>query len=501
MEPPPRTPNVLSQGLERVQDAELPAAKTASAEPSSASAAATTEGEKRAAKGLDGNKCAGHESLDPSIASGVPECADSGGCSCSAASKPCATSNRRPSHASTTHTVAGAVRCIAADSDSSAAPPPPDCSDAKWPRDDEAGRPAPDTATPHSHLVWKFQNGRLVFETVESKSGRAGESERVSSDNGRHSSDTSELTSLESANAILYSKDLNKRVDDNKSRLKHLEEKLKQAGITDETNKPNQYDTNHNKIPPQSELTEENLHRHASAPYDEEDLIPPENSLDFCQFDPRHICYDDFNGYVEVYDEFDSDSEENFIIMRESNTNMGTETERSKHNPDKNNLKSLLKKPGRNKDKKNRVVFNENKNEFFDADYIILIREECDFDEDDDDSVCTCNQHEMVRLQCCEPNCNCMYDGYDQTPQSPKFAPPIEFVDAVTLSPPEGYKDMELGEQQLLALQQMARRGQRAPVCRECRECSHEEEEDDDEGECLLITRCPTTGNVFLLRF
>lgn len=177
------------------------------------------------------------------------------------------------------------------------------------------------------------------------------------------------------------------------------------------------------------------------------------------------------------------------------------DVERSnKHNPDKDNLKSLLKKPGRGKDKKNRVVFNENRNEFFDADYIILIREECDYDEEDDDGVCTCNQHEMVRLTCCEPNCNCNYEGggyQEQTPQSPKFAPPIEFVDAVTLSPPEGYKDMELGEQQLLALQQMARRGQRAaavaaaaaaaasaaaPVCREC-SATHEE----NDGEYLVL--------------
>jgi hypothetical protein len=161
---------------------------------------------------------------------------------------------------------------------------------------------------------------------------------------------------------------------------------------------------------------------------------------------------------------------------------MGIDGERAKHNPDRDNLKSLLKRPGKSKDKRsNRVVFNENKNEFFDADYIILIREECDYDEEDDDGVCTCNQHEMVRLTCCEPNCNCnVYDGFEQTPQSPKFAPPLEFVDAVTLSPPEGYKDMELEEQQLLALQQIARRGQRTAVCREC-SVTHDDVEDDGE--------------------
>ncbi|XP_057653076.1 uncharacterized protein LOC130891960 [Diorhabda carinulata] len=141
--------------------------------------------------------------------------------------------------------------------------------------------------------------------------------------------------------------------------------------------------------------------------------------------------------------------------------------EKTKHNPDVENLKSLLKKSNNKKDKKhNRVVFNETKNEFFDADYIILIREECDFEDEDDDGVCTCYQHEMVRLTCCEPDCSCggVYEQQveNQTPQSPKFAPPIEFVDAVTLSPPEGYKDMELEE---LAYKQ---RKHRTAVCREC---------------------------------
>lgn len=235
------------------------------------------------------------------------------------------------------------------------------------------------------------------------------------------------------------------------------------------------------------------------------------------------VCLNECGDYYLIYDELDESSdderknddqeesidEEDYSFntkknrhyrvvnsMRgDSGAKMGTDSDRGsnatsrqqQHNPDRDNLKSLLKKPGgRNKEtsRKNRVVFNENKNEFFDADYIILIREECDYDDEDDDGICTCNQHEMVRLTCCEPNCNCnSYSGNDyveQTPQSPKFAPPIEFVDAVTLSPPEGYKDMELGEDQILALQQMARRGttgQRAPVCREC-SATH-----DDEGE------------------
>ncbi|VEN38397.1 unnamed protein product [Callosobruchus maculatus] len=173
---------------------------------------------------------------------------------------------------------------------------------------------------------------------------------------------------------------------------------------------------------------------------------------------------------------------------------------RTKHNPDADNLKSLLKKTSKKDRSKqqNRVVFNETKNEFFDADYIILIREECcsgagDYDDDDDDEdggVCTCYQHEMVRLQttpCCEPDCECyLEEEVEQThrdqQRSPKFAPPMEFVDSVvTLSPPEGYKDLELDEhalaeyrqqQKLLArnkalLKQQQNMGRQA-VCREC---------------------------------
>ncbi|CAH1118009.1 unnamed protein product [Phaedon cochleariae] len=175
---------------------------------------------------------------------------------------------------------------------------------------------------------------------------------------------------------------------------------------------------------------------------------------------------------------------------------MGTDSaEKSKHNPDADNLKSLLKKPPGKREAKrqsNRVVFNETKNEFFDADYIILIREECDFEEDDEDGVCTCYQHEMVRLTCCEPDCDCSAyeDQQERHPQSPKFAPPIEFVDAVTLSPPEGYKDMEMVEQEMAAIKKMAaRRGgsgggqsqqQRTAVCREC---SANQEFETDKGD------------------
>lgn len=401
-------------------------------------------------------------------------------------------------------------------------------------------------------LSWEFKNGRLVFEVDRS---RQDESERGSNNskenclnsiNGhlensledKKCEDLDSQSSLdEDLNGILHSRNLNKRVTEGRSRLKHLEQKLKEAGITDEkqTTAPREIykntKQNHNCDHPSNEInvkpanivnnscsipiekqdddyTTRNLNvpsdnnklnvNGTSSPQDEEN---EEDQVDFtgggfCEFDVRQVSAFagfDADDYYVVYDELedtsDDEIEETYCLINRcamrGDGSMGTDSERSKHNPDHDNLKSLLKKPGRGKDgKKNRVVFNENKNEFFDADYIILIREECDYDEEDDDGVCCCNQHEMVRLTCCEPNCNCnAYDGYgDATPQSPKFAPPLEFVDAVTLSPPEGYKDMELGEQQLLALQQMSRRGQRAAVCREC-SATHE-----DEGKLVIIT-------------
>ncbi|XP_076270715.1 uncharacterized protein LOC143202797 isoform X2 [Rhynchophorus ferrugineus] len=400
---------------------------------------------------------------------------------------------------------------------------------------------AADGQLSREHLSWGFRNGRLVF--VESKSDLGGSrlrSEQVvgTDDVNSRSEDesVSNRTNRLTDKDILYSKDINKRLDENKSRLKYLEDKLKKAGITDDptssshcrncverticdcaqNTNPNQTVTvqNHHYNPArhqQQNQTDENncgnltIYADFQDNKDETksgldsnqnivnnfafdcDEFIPEGLGDICQFDVNN-----FGGFVEVpppgyYDEFleDSSTEEScsqcdeedyFIVirrMRGDGANMVNEAERSKHNPDRDNLKSLLKKPGRAKEKKsNRVVFNENKNEFFDADYIILIREECDYDEDDDDGVCTCNQHEMVRLTCCEPNCGCQgYDGFEPTPQSPKFAPPIEFVDAVTLSPPEGYKDMEM----------MGRGSQRGAVCREC-SATHDDEIDDEDG-------------------
>lgn len=429
-----------------------------------------------------------------------------------------------------------------------------------------------------THLVWQFKNGRLVFEKLNDGSGKCKleeleASSRPCEELQSHPEDkiVPELLQViekcakkiessvnkitkESATAgneaidVLCSKDLNKRIVERRSRLKHLENKLKEAGITDGKTKclsdlnqseseagkyklTRDYSNDTQAVPCEISGNKENTKQvvdklaetlvKANVNFDDnqnviysraanqlrvtesgesreeevKELNGSKNKVQFaggsCEFDVRQInSFSDFLNpdFYVVYDELEDCSDEDdcehehyhIISEMRGDGSMGTNGERTKnHNPDRENLKSLLKKPGRSRDvKKNRVVFNENKNEFFDADYIILIREECDYDDEEDDGVCTCNEHEMVRLTCCEPNCNCnIYDGYasDPTPQSPKFAPPLEFVDAVTLSPPEGYKDMELGEQEILALQQMARRGQRTAVCRDC-SATHEDE-------------------------
>ncbi|XP_050309548.1 uncharacterized protein LOC126745652 isoform X2 [Anthonomus grandis grandis] len=378
-------------------------------------------------------------------------------------------------------------------------------------------------------LTWIFnENGRLVFienqceevNTAESKEEEVNSHERppVSLLSSCSSTDGRVTTSL------LSSKSINRRSED--TRIKYLEGKLKQAGISDLIGENNRdaADTVKTSISDHSsQLTDLKLDgsfvKSHSYTVDSEEpqlnLNPkfvdysefqskqatecPDNSLSddfildeshgFCQFDvtgfstfsvgqPDLALYNEYIEDSSSSDSCDCGEEDHFIVIRRTNGDgamVNDTSDRSKHNPDRDNLKSLLKKPGKSRDKKsNRVIFNENKNEFFDADYIILIREDCELDEDDDDGICTCQQHEMVRLTCCEPNCNCQYEGAagEPTPQSPKFAPPMEFVDVVTLSPPEGYKDMEM----------MAGRLQtRGPVCREC-SATHEDEL-DDEGE------------------
>ncbi|KAL1494266.1 hypothetical protein ABEB36_009890 [Hypothenemus hampei] len=358
----------------------------------------------------------------------------------------------------------------------------------------------------NEELLWRFENGRLVFE---SKSNLDQTEEQVvcaqEDDLG-----ALEVSSLTTDAEILSSKCLNKRSDESASRLRHLKDKLKKAGITDTKENDSSPETK-NPINEEDEQFQQEQQRCSFIEYKDfetndaaiialnkseaEELIPDVSNNDtFCQFNVSEFAAFNANN-LKIYDEFiehsssdddDADSceceEEHFIVIRrmrgDGTTMVNNEaSERSKHNPDRDNLKSLLKKPGRGaKSKKsNRVVFNENKNEFFDADYIILIREDCDLDDDEDDGICTCQQHEMVRLTCCEPNCSCQYDlGPEPTPQSPKFAPPIEFVDAVTLSPPEGYKDMELFRQ--------GHQQQRGAVCRECSVAHGEEIEEDGEA-------------------
>jgi hypothetical protein len=81
-------------------------------------------------------------------------------------------------------------------------------------------------------------------------------------------------------------------------------------------------------------------------------------------------------------------------------------------------LRGLLKPANRPAPtRKNRVVFDETRNEFFEADYIILIREDCPYDEEDEEP-CTCGDHELVRI-CCDEGCNCGYTDVDDDGRTP----------------------------------------------------------------------------------
>ncbi|KAL3283353.1 hypothetical protein HHI36_006501 [Cryptolaemus montrouzieri] len=81
------------------------------------------------------------------------------------------------------------------------------------------------------NLRWSFKNGRLVFDSESD----------VNENNKVISVDVNvnevNLSSIESTdlNAKLSSKEINKRINENKSRLKYLEEKLKKAGISDDS--------------------------------------------------------------------------------------------------------------------------------------------------------------------------------------------------------------------------------------------------------------------------
>lgn len=147
-----------------------------------------------------------------------------------------------------------------------------------------------------------------------------------------------------------------------------------------------------------------------------------------CEFDVRHLQnyskYSTQLGRVfECYDELDFDSNDDDEYSS-SSCDCSVEpivpavlsycsTMRETIGP----LRGLLKNPNRAAPvRKNRVVFDETRNQFFDADYIILIREDCQYDEEDEEP-CTCGEHELVRL-CCEENCQCTgYSDENRTPQ------------------------------------------------------------------------------------
>ncbi|XP_077302139.1 uncharacterized protein LOC143922677 [Arctopsyche grandis] len=174
-----------------------------------------------------------------------------------------------------------------------------------------------------------------------------------------------------------------------------------------------------------------------------------------CQFDVTNLveyerkAQDSNLVNLECYDELlesseDDESPDKMRGDQPKSSGAAPAAEDRRHNKDVTKLKSSIKKMPRTKCKKNRVTFNENKNEFFEADYIILIREECQYDEESDEGICTCSQHEMVRLTCCDTECN----GYEREAGAVCVVPPGEFVvDQVTLSPPEGYKDSGLFNQ------------------------------------------------------
>lgn len=154
-----------------------------------------------------------------------------------------------------------------------------------------------------------------------------------------------------------------------------------------------------------------------------------------CEFDVRHLLeYSPQYGRVyECYDELDFDSDEDNVNNNASSepahdnelefvvSAVSVPTVYRTYSVSMREtgaaLRGLLKKPNRPPPiRKNRVVFDETRNKFFDADYIILIREDCPYDEEDEEP-CTCGEHELVRL-CCEEGCQCTaYSEDTRTPQ------------------------------------------------------------------------------------
>lgn len=129
-------------------------------------------------------------------------------------------------------------------------------------------------------------------------------------------------------------------------------------------------------------------------------------NCDLLKSSPSNYCQCTIESIVPIYPESYQTSHTTSTtaaIMRDM-TSSGT-------------LRGLLKKPNRPPpSQKNRVIFDETRNEFFDADYIILVRDDCPYDEEDEEP-CTCGEHELVRL-CCDEGCQCSaYTDDGRTPQ------------------------------------------------------------------------------------
>ncbi|KAF6198232.1 hypothetical protein GE061_007979 [Apolygus lucorum] len=104
-----------------------------------------------------------------------------------------------------------------------------------------------------------------------------------------------------------------------------------------------------------------------------------------------------------------------------------------KHDPE-SKIKSALKRASSKKRKKHKVQFDESLNKFFEADYVILIREECGGGGCDCGGGDYCYAEDDDEDEICGPP---VVQSLDLAP----FDPPVEFVDQLTLSPPDGYKD------------------------------------------------------------
>lgn len=198
----------------------------------------------------------------------------------------------------------------------------------------------------HNVLTWGFHNGKLVFTDSEPSAKQFREEQVVDAAANAQSSleddkrDSKSDCSTDGTN-VITSKTVNRRSGDLKSRLKCLEEKLKEAGIVDQTpsqdsaikksheyNLPVSDDTSTNEESVKVIQYEEFQHQNVAVNKDNhttEDLIP-DGSHEFCQFDVSDFSTFSANQPLGIYDDFvrdsssDSDScecdEDHFIVIR-----------------------------------------------------------------------------------------------------------------------------------------------------------------------------------------